>query len=626
MWNYKTDINPGRDPVMEEIARLSHSRGLDQKVTLPTVVVDSWKRCLADYQLAPDRVPRATVLTHSEMHDLSDTYGDLLSIAGPEVEKLFLRLIDSEYLVSLASPQGVMMLFRCDYQFLGDMSNFGVLPGSVWTEERQGTNGVGTGLRVGKPVTIVGTQHYGAAIQSLTCLTAPVLGKFGAVESILNVTTPRSGDDRTNRVVQDIVERTARRIENRYFDRLHMRNLVLRLSRDRDCADIAEEGRLAINEEGIVTATTSYASTLTGQTAEELIGLSAEEVFELKGGFAPVQPKRPIQLHMNGSAIHATVIQPPSHSERIRAISPTVSARDSDFTPPPIVGRSDQTSEELRLDPMTLMALERAQKLLGAGLPLVVEGETGTGKTTFAHMAARRRFGNDCVIFVVDCAAPSGMSIGSLAAHSIASIASGALILDRLDELDVNGQAELLSVIEDDRQFAQRQVSLISVTSVNLDQLAREGRLRTALLHRLKGGSIELQPLRTSPDLNGVVIDLLELEASKGGSAAVRLEEEARLVLMHYHWPGNVRELRHALRHAVALADSRTIGLDHLPVDIVSEIGRKDLTARSQAEASRIEAALRYNGGNVSLTARHLGVSRATLYRKIQIQKMREEV
>jgi transcriptional regulator of acetoin/glycerol metabolism len=105
----------------------------------------------------------------------------------------------------------------------------------------------------------------------------------------------------------------------------------------------------------------------------------------------------------------------------------------------------------------------------------------------------------------------------------------------------------------------------------------------------------------------------------------VVLDEKARLVLANYHWPGNLRELRYALRHAAALADGNSIELDHLPTNIVSEIARKDLTARSQAEVSRIEAALRYNGGNVSRTAKHLGVSRATLYRKIQIQKTREE-
>ncbi len=101
------------------------------------------------------------------------------------------------------------------------------------------------------------------------------------------------------------------------------------------------------------------------------------------------------------------------------------------------------------------------------------------------------------------------------------------------------------------------------------------------------------------------------------------MDEDTRLLLTHYHWPGNLRELRNTLRHAVALADGKQVGLEHLPENIVDKIARKDLTARSQSEASKIEAALRYNRGNVSLTARYLGVSRATLYRKIQIQKAR---
>jgi transcriptional regulator of acetoin/glycerol metabolism len=122
-----------------------------------------------------------------------------------------------------------------------------------------------------------------------------------------------------------------------------------------------------------------------------------------------------------------------------------------------------------------------------------------------------------------------------------------------------------------------------------------------------------------------VINDLFGIESRNSGRTALRLSEEARLVMLNYHWPGNLRELRNAIRHAVVLAEADTIDLEHLPEDMVSEIARTDLTARSQSQASRIEAALRHNGGNVSLTARYLGVSRATLYRKIQIQKSREK-
>ena len=198
----------------------------------------------------PDHEPRAEVLSHSEMRAMREARDEFLQIAEPEVKRLFLRLVDSEYLVSLASPQAAMLLFRCDYQYLGELASMGVLPGSIWDEEHQGTNGIGTCLQVGKSVTIICNQHYGPAAQSLTCLTAPVLGRSGAIESVINVTTARSGEARMNRVVRNIVERSARRIQNGYFIRLHRRNMLIRLVDNAENSDIAEAGRLALAEDG----------------------------------------------------------------------------------------------------------------------------------------------------------------------------------------------------------------------------------------------------------------------------------------------------------------------------------------------------------------------------------------
>ena len=625
MWGDMLEERRASDALSNEVAKLGQSRGLDASRALPPVVTDSWKRCLSDYQLVPDRVPRPAVLSRSEMRDLSDTYQDLLAVAEPEVEKLFLRLVDSEYLVSLASPQGVMMLFRCDYNFLGDMSNFGVVQGSVWTEDRQGTNGVGTCLKVGKPVTIVGNQHYGAAAQSLTCLTAPVFGKFGVIESVLNVTTPRAGNDRANRVVQDIVERSARRIENRYFVRLYRKNTIVRLSEDREGVDLAEEGRLAIDDNGLIVAGTSLVTKLTGHRPEDLIGMAAQDVLELGSGISEIASDKPVSLFVNGKTIHAALT--PAGSRPLRKGGVGFTEASSNLRGPAALALRTQSSPfpEPRLDTMTLMALQRAQKLLNAGLPLIIRGKSGTGKSMFAQIAARRSLGNDCVIVEVDCSSPHCADAIAAAAHSCERTGAGALILDRMDELDECGQAALLSALENNRQLASGQIKLIAVTGADLNRMARDGALRADLLHRLRCGATELPSLRSVPDLNGVIKEFLNDELKARGRTGVKLDEKARLVLANYHWPGNFRELLHTLRHAIALLEGNMIGLDHLPVDIVSEFSRKDLTARSQAEASRIEAALRFNGGNVTTTARHLGVSRATLYRKIQIQSMRQE-
>jgi transcriptional regulator of acetoin/glycerol metabolism len=224
---------------------------------------------------------------------------------------------------------------------------------------------------------------------------------------------------------------------------------------------------------------------------------------------------------------------------------------------------------------------------------------------------------------MIDCAMPSGDAV--LAAVSQSSYISGALVLDRIDQLDEASQLALLPALEGSGNWPGSASGLIAVTSADLDELSKAGKFRADLLHRIRGATIELPALRAMPSLATSIAEFLRIECAVLGRSPLDLDDDARLVLSNYHWPGNIRELKHALRHAAALVDGDLIRLQHLPADIVSEIARGDLTARSQAEASRIEAALRFNGGNVTLTARHLGLSRATLYRKIQIQKMREE-
>lgn len=545
---------------------------------------------------------------------------EFLRIAEPEIERLFLRLVDSEYLVSLASTQGAMLLFRCDYQYLGELAGSGVIPGSVWTEDRQGTNGVGTCLRVGKPVTIVGSEHYGAAIQSLTCLTAPVFGRQGAMESVINVTTARTGDARMNRVVQSIVERSARRIENGYFGRLNRRNMMLRILDSGDVSDVAEEGRLALDENGRIIDGTSHLARLLNQPVDELVGALAEELFEMNISLSDIRPDAPITLNFRGKTMQAILNVPEARPLRnSMAIS---QARGGSVQPLRTV---DLAEEVLRINPVLSQAMDRAQKLLLAGLPLVVTGESGSGKTAFAKAVARHCFGEDGEIVYIDSAAlEPQVDLASFLRGRLKGQRS-CLLIDRIDELDETGQAALLGFLETDRQAGANGIGVIVISTQDLDKLVRENRLRPDLLHRLKGAVVTMAPLRTVPDLEATIRDLFRIERDSLGRSQLELDDEARLVLMHYHWPGNLRELRNTLRHAIALADGKLIRLDHLPDDIVDEIARKDLTARSQSEASKIEAALRYNSGNVSLTARYLGVSRATLYRKIQIKKAREE-
>ncbi|MES2433590.1 MAG: sigma 54-interacting transcriptional regulator [Pseudomonadota bacterium] len=605
------------DPLSSEIENIRRSRGVAE-VRLPDLVEQSWKRCLTDYNLLPDAVPRAAVLSHAEIQSLMQEREEFLRIAEPEVERLFRQLVDSEYLVSLASSQGAMLLFRCDYQYLGDLAGSGVIPGSVWTEDQQGTNGVGTCLRLGKSVIIAGSEHYGAATQRLTCLTAPVLGRNGIIESVINVTSAREADARTNRVVQNIVERSARRIENGYFGRQNRRNLMLHILDNGEIADIAEEGRLALDENGKVLDGSSIAARILGLPVGRMVGQSAEDLFEMDLALSDIRPDTPIALTYRGRTLQAVLSLPeaPRRTPRVPVVARTTA---------PVLRTVDLADEALRINPILSQVMDRARRLLSAGLPLVVTGESGVGKTAFAKAIARCCFGEDSEIVFIDCASlEAQVDLGTLLQQRLSG-QNSCLLIDRIDEMDQTRQSALLALLENDRQTGANGIGVIVVSTLDLDQLVRDGRMRMDLMHRLKGGQVFLAPLRAAPDLDATISDLFRVEREALGKPQLEMDENSRLVLTHYHWPGNLRELRNTLRHAVALADGKMIGMEHLPDDIVDEIARKDLTARSQSEASKIEAALRYNSGNVSLTARYLGVSRATLYRKIQIQKARAE-
>lgn len=605
------------DPLSSEITNILRSRGASE-ARLPDVVEQSWKRCLTDYNLLPDAVPRAAVMSHSEVRLMMEQREEFMRIAEPEVERLFRQLVDSEYLVSLASPQGAMVLFRCDYQYLGELAGSGVIPGSIWSEDQQGTNGVGTCLRVGKPVIIAGTEHYGSAIQRLTCLTAPVLGRDGVIESVINVTTARHADARMNKMVQNIVERSARRIENSYFARVNRRSLVLRILENGEVPDIAAEGRLALDENGRVIDGSSFTSRILGQQVGTMLGQSAEDIFEMDHALADIRPDSPITLNYRGRNLQAVLTLPET---RTRSQVSMIAARPVE----PALRTVDLAEESLRINPILSQALDRARRLLSAGLPLVITGESGSGKTAFAKTVARCCFGEDSEIVFIDCASLQNQGdLGTLLQRSLSGQRS-CLLVDRIDEMDEARQTALLALLENDRQTGANGIGVIVISTQDIDLLVRENRMRMDLAHRLKGGQVGLPPLRCVPDLEATIHDLFKIERDSLGKPQLTMDEDSRLVLMHYHWPGNLRELRISLRHAVALADGKQIGLEHLPDNIVEEIARKDLTARSQSEASKIEAALRYNGGNVSLTARYLGVSRATLYRKIQIQKARGE-
>ena len=204
--------------------------------------------------------------------------------------------------------------------------------------------------------------------------------------------------------------------------------------------------------------------------------------------------------------------------------------------------------------------------------------------------------------------------------------AGGTLLLDEIANLPLGQQAKLLRVLQTGEyhpvgssRTRRADVRVLAATNADLAREAAAGRFREDLLYRLNTIEIRLPPLRERrEDIQELAAYFLARQAARYGHRVVGLSTAAVEALLQHPWPGNVRELEHVLERAVLLAEGEQIAAEDLALrPPAGGTHLEDLTL-DQAERHLILRALRRCGGNVSDTARVLGLSRSALYRRLQ--------
>ncbi|NMB77397.1 MAG: sigma 54-interacting transcriptional regulator [Myxococcales bacterium] len=242
---------------------------------------------------------------------------------------------------------------------------------------------------------------------------------------------------------------------------------------------------------------------------------------------------------------------------------------------------------ELRSQAMRALYLE-ARRLAASPLPVLIQGETGTGKeilARFIHGEGPRR---EKPLVCVNCGSIPAQLVESTlfghvkgaftgaagsAAGVFESANGGSVLLDEIGELPLPAQTALLRVLENRRfsrvgstQEIEVDVRVLAATHRDLEAMCREGRFREDLLYRLNVVPLRVPPLREHPeDIEPLALHFLA-EAGRGAARIVRaIHPEALALLARWHWPGNVRELRNAIERAVLIAEQDTIQPSDLP-------------------------------------------------------------
>ncbi|NMA69835.1 MAG: sigma-54-dependent Fis family transcriptional regulator, partial [Desulfitobacterium sp.] len=276
---------------------------------------------------------------------------------------------------------------------------------------------------------------------------------------------------------------------------------------------------------------------------------------------------------------------------------------------------------------------------------VLIEGETGTGKEVIAR-TIHNLSGRKGEFVPINCGAipaelleselfgyEEGAFTGAKKGGNLGKFAwadEGTIFLDEIGEMPLSMQVSLLRFLQDKTIIPvgsntprKLDVQIIAATNRNLEEEIAKGNFRSDLYYRLNVVNIYLPPLRERKDDLPWLINLLLKELKEQYDHKVQITEEADELLKKYHWPGNVRELRNVLERGFIHSDGGWIASRDLPQFItanISQSAEKPSNLRESPENKEkkmILEALEVCQGNISATARKLGISRVTLYKKI---------
>ena len=302
-----------------------------------------------------------------------------------------------------------------------------------------------------------------------------------------------------------------------------------------------------------------------------------------------------------------------------------------------ILGKSKQIKEAVSL----------AKKVAETDIPVLLTGETGTGKEVFAqaiHVAGSRK---DKSFVAINCSAFSkellasemfGYKAGAFTGAAkdkkglFEEANNGTIFLDEIGEMEFEIQAKLLRIIETgeflkigDTKPTKVNVRIIAATNRNLQKEIEENRFREDLYYRLSVFQIHLPSLRDrSEDIENLASTFIETFAAKLSRRILHISPEYMEALERHSWRGNIRELRNVIERSLIVCTEESLTVDDLPIEIINDqleviIGKNstdfDMAGMERRHIARV---LQYTKGNKTEAARLLKIGLTTLYRKIE--------
>lgn len=483
--------------------------------------------------------------------------------------------------------------------------------GGRWDESSIGTNAIGTAIHLRRPIQVSSTEHYCEEIHRWNCAATPVTDPAnGRLLGIVDISWPNDVEQvhasafsatLALQIEADLGRHYAMERE-RLLTRLQTRrprlgsDALLVLDRaGRDVFATEDFRHLCSDPDALVSLRTRI---------PDLMDLMPEEIVEELSGSLP------------GADLEVI-------AEGEDSVGIMLSLRRARLIPASQAAELDKIG---RIGPVTFELCCQARRLASAHIPILIEGETGTGKTFLAqaiHRASPQASGR---FEMLDC---SGLTHDGLredlaretrrsAMLEQLAESGGALCLDRPDATAPEAQKMLLSLLEQVNARAHGGIRLLSLSSTPLYEAMQEGRFRSDLYYRLAGARLVIPPLRDRPqEIVPSLRRVAERHARDTGNRELRFTASALEALSAYHWPGNLLEMYNLVATLDALSPSGLVDERSLPPEMLNQTEAPETHTLRDSERAKIMEAVERSGGNLTEAARLLGIARSTLYLKL---------
>jgi transcriptional regulator of acetoin/glycerol metabolism len=611
---------------------LLDEKGVVLDSALKPEIADSWQRCLVA-GLDPMVASEDCVLSFEKFYQRKQREERFLTLARPEMELLSGQIAGHNYLIAFGDSDGVVLDVLTDVDAEDSPLARSISPGSVWDERLRGTNALGLVVQRKRQIVVSGSEHFFAENGAISCIASPIFRSNGSLAGILDVTSPLSDRERHT---ASLVALSAQNISNRLFVEDHRHELIVRCHPREEYLATQSAGLLAFDEDGKMSGATAMARNILPDIAK-LAAPCFSDVFQngynrvfdsiCSGRTALLRDRRGSNVFVKIRPTHGRLAGLHAPKQRRTVALPAWKIHQPPSETPSfnLVAEDDFLKQQIQISAETA----------AARLPVRICGQSGSGLSETARAVHAQLPGMDHCIeldcssvhespldlslhgHMVDC---DGLSRGPMSGSILETPGNVSLILDGIEGLGSRAvpivKRLLAQLDRKARDQSDKSRWALIVTERSASKEACSHSSQPLALNDFWGHSFCLPSLSERTDVKDIAQGILA-----EFSTDARIEDEA----IHLICQAGDSLTFYALRRLIfqlyrrnpngALTESRVLELLPQFSNDTSTCPACEGHSSRETNCRRIRKTVRECDGNVSLAARHLGMSRNTIYK-----------